>query len=144
MTIEGVFLACNLLAVVGWLLLIVVPRDRRARAAAGTVIPILLSTIYLVVFASQVGAAHGGFSSLAAVAELFTNRWLLLAGWVHYLAFDLFVGAWATRDALERGVSRWLLLPCLIMTFMLGPIGLLCYHAIRRTRIAQSAQSVRV
>jgi len=65
------------------------------------------------------------------VAQLFENHWLLLAGWVHYLAFDLFIGAWETRDAMARRIPRLLLAPCLVLTFMLGPIGLLCYHAVR-------------
>ena len=81
----------------------------------------------------NVRGSQGGFSSLAGVAQLFENRWLLLAGWVHYLAFDLFIGAWETRDAMARGLSRLWLAPCLLMTFMLGPIGLLMYH-VARTR----------
>jgi hypothetical protein len=131
MTLEGVFSACNLLAMAGWILLVLAPRRRVAMTIAGTVLPLTLAAIYLTVFVLNVGGASGGFSSLAGVAQLFENRWLLLAGWVHYLAFDLFIGAWETRDAMARGVSRLLLVPCLFMTFMLGPIGLLCYHVVR-------------
>ena len=131
MTIEGLFSACNLLAMAGWILLLLFPRRRIAMTMAGTVIPLSLAAVYLIVFAMNVRGSSGGFSSLAGVAQLFDNRWLLLAGWVHYLAFDLFIGAWETRDAMARGVSRLLLAPCLIVTFMLGPIGLLGYHALR-------------
>jgi hypothetical protein len=131
MTQEGVFSVCNMLALVGWLLLLAVPRRRLATAIAGTVIPLTLASIYLALFVLHARESSGGFSSLAAVAQLFENRWLLLAGWVHYLAFDLFIGAWETRDAMARGVSRLLLAPCLVMTFMLGPIGLLGYHLVR-------------
>ena len=131
MTQEGVFSVCNMLAVVGWLLLLAVPRHRLAAAIAGTVIPLTLAAIYLTLFVLHARGSSGGFSSLAAVAQLFENRWLLLAGWVHYLAFDLFIGAWETRDAMARGLSRLWLAPCLVMTFMLGPIGLLLYHAAR-------------
>ena len=131
MTLEGVFSACNLLAMAGWLLLVLIPRRRLAMTIAGTIIPLTLAAIYLAVFVLNARGANGGFSSLAGVAQLFENHWLLLAGWVHYLAFDLFIGAWETRDALARGVPRLLLVPCLFMTFMLGPIGLLCYHAVR-------------
>ena len=132
MTIEQLFSACNLLAMAGWLLLLTVPRHRLAMRIAGTVIPLSLALVYLAVFALHAREGEGGFSSLAAVAQLFENRWLLLAGWVHYLAFDLFIGAWETRDALARRVPRLLLAPCLVMTFMLGPIGLLGYHVVRR------------
>ena len=131
MTIEGVFSACNMLATVGWILLLALPRHRRAIQVAGTVIPLTLAAIYLTVFVLNARGSNGGFGSLAAVAELFTNHWLLLAGWVHYLAFDLFIGAWETRDAMARGVPRLLLAPCLALTFMLGPIGLLGYHLAR-------------
>src|SRR6266849_4455475 len=103
MTIEALFSTLNLLAIAGWLLLIAAPRDRRAIATAGTVIPALLSGTYLVL---HIRESHGGFSSLRAVAELFSNPWLLLAGWVHYLAFDLLVGTWETTDAAARGISK--------------------------------------
>jgi hypothetical protein len=131
MTIETVFSLCNLTATVGWLLLLAVPRSRGGMTIAGTVIPLMLAVVYLTLFAWQVRGSQGGFSSLAGVAQLFGNPWLLLAGWVHYLAFDLLIGAWETRDALVRGVPRLALAPCLVLTFMLGPIGLLCYHILR-------------
>jgi hypothetical protein len=131
MTAEGLFPACNLLALAGWLVLLLLPRRRIAMTVAGTVIPLTLAAIYLLVFVLNARGSSGGFSSLSGVAQLFENRWLLLAGWVHYLAFDLFIGAWETRDAMAHGVSRLLLAPCLVMTFMLGPIGLLCYHTVR-------------
>ena len=131
MTQEGVFSACNLLAMAGWILLLTLPRQRRAMTIAGTAIPLTLAAVYLLLFLLHARDSAGGFSSLAAVAQLFENRWLLLAGWVHYLAFDLFIGAWETRDAMARRVPRLLLAPCLLMTFMLGPIGLLCYHLLR-------------
>ena len=131
MTIEGLFSACNLIAMAGWILLLAVPKSRRAMTIAGTVIPLLLAAVYLAVFVLNVRGSRGGFSSLAGVAELFDNHWLLLAGWVHYLAFDLFIGAWETRDAIARRVPWLLLAPCLVMTFMLGPIGLLGYHLCR-------------
>ena len=131
MTMEQVFSACNMLALAGWILLLALPRHKRAMAVAGTAIPLALAAIYLVLFVLHARGSTGGFGSLAAVAQLFDNHWLLLAGWVHYLAFDLFIGAWETRDAMARGVSRLVLAPCLALTFMLGPIGLLCYHVVR-------------
>lgn len=134
MSAEQLFSLCGLVALAGWILLIAAPRNIRALTAAGTVVPGLLSCLYLFLLAFHAADARGGFSSLAAVAELFSNQWLLLAGWVHYLAFDLFVGAWETRDAVERGIPRWILAPCLLLTFLFGPIGWLAYQAARRTR----------
>jgi Domain of unknown function (DUF4281) len=128
---EAAFSTVNLIALAGWLLLVAFPRNGRALFTAGTVVPLLLSTIYLGLLAVHFGEGSGSFSSLQGVADLFSNRWILLAGWVHYLAFDLFIGAWETKDAMARGLSRWLLAPCLALTFMLGPVGLLAYHAAR-------------
>jgi len=96
----------------------------------GTV-PLLLSAAYLVIIVMFFGTAEGSFSSLAGVMQLFTNPWTVLAGWLHYLAFDLFVGAWEVRDAEKHGVPHLLVIPCLFFTFMLGPIGYLMYVAIR-------------
>ena len=63
--------------------------------------------------------------------KLFTNEWATLAGWIHYLAFDLFVGAWEVKDAQEKNISHWFVIPCLILTFLFGPIGFLLYSILR-------------
>jgi hypothetical protein len=65
------------------------------------------------------------------VRTLFENPWGLLAGWTHYLAFDLFIGGWEVRDAQRRGIPHLLVVPALVLTFLLGPGGLLLYLAIR-------------
>jgi hypothetical protein len=131
MSADQIFSLCNPIAMAGWALLIVVPRRPWAALIAGRVIPLLLSGVYLVVFALNWAGSEGGFGSLAEVSALFANPWLLLAGWIHYLAFDLFVGAWELRDAAERRISHWLMIPCLLLTFLFGPIGLLTYFALR-------------
>lgn len=77
------------------------------------------------------GKAEGGFDSLANVMKLFTNEWSVLAGWIHYLAFDLFVGAWEVKDSQEKGISHWFVIPCLVLTFLFGPIGFLLYSVLR-------------
>jgi len=129
MTPDQIFSIVNPVAALSWLALIVLPR--RAALVSGVMVPVLFAALYAALIAGHWSGADGGFSSLPDVARLFANRWLLLAGWVHYLAFDLFIGAWETRDALTRQVPRLLLAPCLVMTFMLGPIGLLGYHLVR-------------
>ena len=73
----------------------------------------------------------GGFATLGQVAQLFQNPWLLLAGWIHYLAFDLFLGAWQSRQAQSLGISDFLVIQCLVLTFFFGPIGLLVFWVIR-------------
>jgi len=121
--------------VAGWILLVAAPRNRRATTVAGAVIPLLLAALYLTLLAAHWGERRGGFSTLDGVSDLFSNEWLLLAGWVHYLAFDLFVGTWETRDALTRGISRWLVVPCLLLTFLVGPVGWLAYVLVRAIRL---------
>lgn len=66
--------------------------------------------------------------------RLFEDPYLLLAGWVHYLAFDLFIGSWEVRDAQRLRLPRLLVVPCLLLTFLFGPAGLLLYFTIRWVR----------
>jgi hypothetical protein len=132
MSADASFATANIVAVAGWLLLIIAPRNRWAVLTAGTIIPATLAAIYIVLIAFNLSESRGGFSSLQSVAELFSNPWLLLAGWVHYLAFDLFVGTWEVRDSLQHGVPRLLVIPCLLLTFLFGPAGFLAYHVTRR------------
>lgn len=132
MQAETIFSIANTLALVSWLLLAILPRFRVTRAVVLTgTVPLLLSAAYLVIIVMFFGTSEGSFSSLAGVMQLFTNPWTVLAGWLHYLAFDLFVGAWEVRDAKKHGVPHLLVIPCLFFTFILGPIGYLMYVAIR-------------
>jgi hypothetical protein len=131
MTPELAFSATNLAAALSWVLLVVLPRRRWVSdTVAGVVVPALLAAVYIVLIATNWGSSAGGFSTLANVALLFANPWLLLAGWVHYLCFDLLIGCWEVRDARERGVPHLLVVPCLALTFMFGPAGWLLYRAI--------------
>src|SRR6267143_2127477 len=72
-------------------------------------------------------APSGGFGSIEQVRALFSVDAALSAGWLHYLAFDLFVGSWIVEDGLARGINRFLLIPCLALTFLFGPAGLLLF-----------------
>lgn len=129
---EQLFSIANAVAAVSWLVLAVFPRRRWVTGiVTGTAVPALFAVLYIVLIVSTFGRADGGFSTLAGVAALFTNQWLLLAGWVHYLAFDLLVGTWEVRDAQGRGIPHALVVPCLFVTFMFGPAGWLLYLALR-------------
>lgn len=134
MDLEQIFSMAGMIAMLGWLLLVILPRHPIVQRIAGIVLPLVLSVGYLVLIVQNFQGAEGGFGSLADVATLFQKRELLLAGWIHYLAFDLFIGAWETRDAQRNGIPHLVVIPCLIMTFMLGPIGLLFYFAIRTAK----------
>lgn len=124
------------LAMLGWLSLLVALFFKPARAyafpAAQLVIPAVLAIGYvLLIWQGRAGFEQGGFSSIEAVRTLFANDAALAAGWLHYLAFDLFIGAWISRDAADRGISPLIVLPCLPLTFLFGPAGLLLYLAAR-------------
>ena len=95
------------------------------------VVPALLAIVYVGIVVTTFGRGPGGFSTLADVSLLFSSPWALLAGWIHYLAFDLFVGSWEVRDARDRGVPHLLVVPCLVLTFLLGPSGWLLYMVLR-------------
>ena len=75
--------------------------------------------------------AKGSFQSLAGVHQLFFNNWILLAGWVHYLAFDLFVGSWIVRDAQALKLAHYWVIPILPLTFILGPVGFMFYQGLK-------------
>ncbi len=134
MSAETLFAICNTLVLPGWLLLVVMPRWKWTTTVITSVImPFLLGLVYLYLVLVYFGKAGGDFGSLAGVTELFQNPYILLAGWLHYLAFDLFIGSWEVRDAQRLGMSHWLVIPCLALTFMFGPIGLGLYFIIRWT-----------
>jgi hypothetical protein len=134
MTAENVFSICSKLALAGWLMLIFAGKNAKARLIAGVILPLSIAVVYAVLLAAHGAESTGNFSSLAGVTALFSNPWLLLAGWIHYLAFDLFIGAWEVRDAHANGISHLLVIPCLLLTFLFGPVGLLLYFAIRAAR----------
>lgn len=132
MTADSIFSLANTVALLGWLLLTLAPKWRVTHYLVLTgIIPLVLSATYLAIMSLSFHSAEGGFSSLAAVMQLFTNPWVALAGWLHYLAFDLFVGSWQVRDAQIKGIHHLLVIPCLLFTFLLGPIGLCFYAGLR-------------
>jgi hypothetical protein len=137
-----IFSIVNVVALLGWALLAVFPgRPWSAELVSRWLIPGVLAALYVVIVAATWGKSPGGFSSLSAVSQLFDNPWMLLAGWVHYLAFDLFVGSWIVRDSRERGIAHRWVLPILLLTFMFGPAGWLSYLGLRAILRARSVRA---
>jgi hypothetical protein len=127
------------MAILGWLALVFAPlAPRLADIAAALIIPVLLSVAYSALILVYWADAPGSFSSLAEVMALFTHPAVALAGWVHYLAFDLFVGAWISRTARAEGINHLLILPCLVLTFLFGPAGFLAFTALRASLAARA------
>ena len=134
MTADQVFSIANPIALLGWLTLVyaIGRRNNWLRdVVVGQFWPLALSALYLMLILFFFGKADGGFDSLANVQKLFTSPWAALAGWVHYLAFDLFIGAWIARQHMEAGLPRWPLIAILPLTFLFGPIGYLAFEVSR-------------
>jgi hypothetical protein len=143
MTAEQLFAIVNVVAVIGWLILII--NGRRGQSAAMVVagmVPLFFAFLYAGLIIRYWGQAEGGFASLADVSTLFANPWLLLAGWMHFLAFDLLVGCWEVRNASQHRIPHWAIIPALILTFLFGPIGLLLYLLIRAIKTRRLFASI--
>jgi Domain of unknown function (DUF4281) len=134
MTAPGLFSIFNMLAMAGWIILalgVAMKREWLRDAVAGTYIPVAISATYAVLIVFFFGAAEGGFDTLENVQKLFTSPWVALAGWIHYLAFDLFMGARIARGFAEQGLPRWPLVFLLPLTFLFGPMGYLAFEIIK-------------
>jgi hypothetical protein len=135
MNADILFSIANLIALAGWMLLTLLPRWKYTQMIViSGFLPLLLSTLYLSLIIAYFGEAEGSFGSLDGVMSLFQNRYVVLTGWVHYLAFDLFIGCWELRNSEKHQIPLFLVVPCLFLTFMFGPVGLLCYFIIRSFR----------
>ena len=142
--LETIFSVCSTLAMLGWVGLVLLPSQRLVvEVLARMVIPGAIACIYIYLMTTNYGTAPAGadFGSLDGVAALFTVRGLLLAGWIHYLAFDLFVGSWEVSDARANGIHHLLVVPCLFVTFMAGPAGLLLYFLVKYASRAFGARA---
>lgn len=134
---EQVFSLANTVALLGWIALVASPPSARwspwSRLFAGRVLPLALGAVYVAMMLLY-WTGEGGFSSLAEVQKLFAVPGLLTGGWIHYLAFDLFVGAWIAERGAALGLPHWQLVPALLLTFLFGPAGLLAFFLLRALR----------
>lgn len=137
------FAVTNAVAVAGWLALALLPRTDRILGAVLVAAIGLLCAIYLVMFVGLMGGmadpgrGGGGMAppfeyTVDGLKAAFAARGVIVLGWTHYLAFDLFVGLWIARDADQRRVGRLVQLPFFVTTFIAGPIGLIAWLAARR------------
>jgi hypothetical protein len=134
LTAENLFLIFNNSILLAWLLLIFAPNWRFTQTIVHSFwIPLVIAAAYLFSLVSGSGESAEGasFFSLPGVMLFFASPWSALAGWLHYLVFDLFVGAWEARDARRRGIAHGWVVVCLLFTLMLGPIGLGLYAGLR-------------
>lgn len=116
-----------------WLLLVLAPRWRGTdRVVHAGVIPIVLGIAYaILLFTDRPGPQGSSFFTLDGVMRIFTSRQTVIACWMHYLIFDLFVGSWIARDARRLAIPHPAIIPSLVLTLLFGPIGLVSYLALR-------------
>lgn len=136
MTPDSIFQLCSGIAVAGWLILIIgSPFILEIDKFLIGIVIVLFCLVYtwLVVSAFSPDDLKK-FGSLDGVMELFRDKTMVTAGWVHYLAFDLLAGCWIKRNSLRHGIPHIVIIPVLVVTFMLGPVGLLLYLFIRTVR----------
>ncbi len=134
MNADAAFLIANAVGIWGWIALLLSPLiPKWSHRIAAFVIPVLLCISYVFILGYVVvsGGLQGGYLTLDDVMALFSVREVVLAGWLHVMAFDLFVGAWIVRNARETGVSFWWVLLVLPLAFIAGPAGFVLYLAIR-------------
>ncbi len=128
---EVVFKIANASVLPAWFLLVFFPtHDVTRKVAQSYLYPMLLGLFYLVLMVHSFGGP-GGMDSLQSLKVSFGMDAVLMLGWVHYLVFDLFVGAWMVRDAQVNHIAHWKTVPCLLLTLMAGPVGLLIYLIMR-------------
>ena len=136
MSPEQMFQICNTLALAACVAVIAAPRWAVVTGTIHWGVITGLLVLYAVLIAAFFFRVEGGgFFTLAAVQTLFTNPHVALAGWVHYLAFDLFVGLWISGRADAMGLNRVVQAPILIATFMFGPFGFLLFQAVRAASV---------
>jgi hypothetical protein len=132
MDLALIFWIAHVPAVTGWLALLILPYDARAITfARGAAVVVALGYLLIFLWSGSAGAVLARDYSFHGIGTFFADPRLLLLGWVHYLAFDLWVGTWEAQEGARTGMSRLLIVPALLLTFMLGPIGLLLFLLLR-------------
>ncbi|MDC0887042.1 ABA4-like family protein [Altererythrobacter sp.] len=139
-----IFSSVNMLALAGWLILVLAPRKPLPLTIVlyiGVGILCLLYSAGLIWVLAGSGGSGMDFGSIEGVRSIFATDSGVTIGWTHYLAFDLFVGLWIARDADAKDFSRWLQAPILFITLIAGPLGLLLWLLIRETRRAPRSEN---
>ena len=144
MTPDQVFQIVNLLALLSWIYLITAARwTPRTFAVMRYLVPSVFALVYLFAMTQSEPNEEAGYTRFAAVTAIFTQPWVILGAWLHYLAFDFFVGCWILAKSKAEGIGHlWIVLP-MIFPFLLGPIGLLLFFIVlgirKKVRSPQTA-----
>ena len=137
-TIEMLYFWINLGVLPFWFLIIFFPQSQICKYLATSIFPIFLLglTYSFVIYKSYLSAYDflGNFNlylGIAYVSELFKDELYLLLFWIHFVSINLFVGGWILKDSQKFQINKFLLALPLIVTYLIGPIGLFIYWIIR-------------
>jgi hypothetical protein len=135
-TLNLFFKASNYIAIACWIFLIFFPTLSITYHFVILIVVAMLCILYGYLLFIQKNYddtiyPKGNFSTLEGVTNLFKNPKAVLAGWIHYLAFDLMVGLYIKSAATELGITHWLQIPCYILALLFGPLGLLMFFILK-------------
>lgn len=126
---DVLFQFVNTFVLIGWIFLLFLPTWKFSVSIARFFVVVPLSMLYAFLVVQSFGNFDPNmFSTLAGVKSLFGQDLGVLVGWIHYLAFDLFVGTYIVKKAQSLKMPRFLYTICLPFTFMFGPLGLLLFY----------------
>ena len=130
-----IFSFANSFVLLGWILLIFLPKWKHTQTIILNGMILFFAILYAYLLLKDIGSfSMESFSTLANVKALFQNDNAVAVGWLHYLAFDLFVGAYIVRKSQALQISRWLYTIPLPFTFMFGPVGYLLFFIIKTVK----------
>jgi len=138
LTFENIYLWANFGVLPFWITLIAIPNSRFSKIFINSIIiPLILSATYFYVVYQAVLFEESFFNifkiylSLENLQEILSTDSFLLIFWIHFLALNLFLGCWVSRDGIKYNVSRSLVIISLILIYFIGPVGLVFYWLFR-------------
>ena len=137
-TIENIYLWVNFGILPFWFMLIIIPKSRITQIFVNSIlVPLILSIAYVniiyqaILLDEPLMDIFKLYLSLDELYTVFATESFLLVFWLHFLALNLFLGSWVSRDGLKYNMSRNLLFVPLILIYFTGPLGLLLYWLFR-------------
>ncbi len=138
LTFENIYMWVNFGILPFWIMLIFIPNSKITRIFLNSIIlPFLLSFAYIYIIYQAVLMDEPMldvfklYLSLDNLYTIFSVENFLLVFWLHFLALNIFLGTWVSRDAIKYSVPRGLVSIPLIGIYFSGPVGLLLYWFIR-------------
>ena len=132
---SSIFSFANSFVLLGWILLIFLPKWKHTQTIILSGIVLLFSILYAYLLLKDIATFNmDSFSTLANVKSLFQNDNAVAMGWIHYLAFDLFVGAYIVKKSQQLQISRWFYTLTLPFIFMFGPVGYLLFFILKTVK----------